>query len=71
MHYRKQPWGVFHYVVLSVLREVMVGHIARGRLHVTEYVFPDIMVSSGILIDIRITFDKRNDDALRHLHAVQ
>jgi len=35
--------GVFHFLVLSVLREVTVGHIAYGRLHVTEYVFPDIL----------------------------
>jgi len=42
VHYRKQLWGVFHYVVLSVLREVTVGHIAYGRLHVTENVFPDV-----------------------------
>jgi len=41
VHYRKQLWGVFHYVVLLVLREVMVGHIAYGRLHVKENVFPD------------------------------
>jgi len=43
VHYRKQLWGVFHYVVLSVLRDVTVGHIACGRLHVTENVFPDAM----------------------------
>jgi len=42
VHYRKQLWGVFHYVVLSVLRELTVGHIATGRLHVTENVFPDV-----------------------------
>jgi len=41
MGYRKQLWGVLHYFVLSVLREVTVGHIANGRLHVTESVFPD------------------------------
>jgi len=41
VHYRKHLWGGFHYVVLSVLRELTVGHIASGRLHVTENVFPD------------------------------
>jgi len=41
VHYRKQLWSVFHYVVLSVLWEVTVGHIAYGRLHVREYVSPD------------------------------
>jgi len=40
--YWKQLWGVLHDLVLSVLREVMVGHIAYGRLHITEYVFPDV-----------------------------
>jgi len=44
--YRKQLWGVLHDVVLSVLREVMVGHIAYGRLHITEYVFPDVAHAS-------------------------
>ena len=43
VHYRKQLWGVFHYVVLSVLREGTVGHIAYGRLHMTDYVFPDVV----------------------------
>jgi len=38
---RKQLWGVFHFVVLSVLRVVTVGHKTCGRLHMTEYVFPD------------------------------
>ena len=42
MGYRKRLWGVLLYLVLSVLREVMAGHIAYGRLHVTEYVFPDV-----------------------------
>jgi len=37
-----QLWGVFQYLVLSVLQEVMVGHIAYGILHITEYVFPDM-----------------------------
>jgi len=37
--YGKQLWGVFHYLELSVLREVTLGHIASGRLLVTEYVF--------------------------------
>jgi len=41
--YRKQLWGVFHFLVLSVLWEVTVGHIAYGSLHVREYVFPDIL----------------------------
>ena len=44
VHYRKQLWGVFHYVVLSVLQEVTVGHIACRRLHVTENVFPDVYI---------------------------
>jgi hypothetical protein len=39
---RKQLWGVVYYLVLLVLREVTVGHIACGRLHVTKFVFPDI-----------------------------
>jgi len=39
--YRKQLWGVLHYFVLLVLREVTVRHIVYGRLHVKEYVFPD------------------------------
>jgi len=47
VHYRKQLWGVFHYVVLSVLQEHMVGHIASGRLHVTENVFPDVLTLAG------------------------
>ena len=38
--YRKQLWGVLHFLVLSVLWEVMVSHIAYCRLYVTEYVFP-------------------------------
>jgi len=42
VHYRKQLWGVFHYVVLWVLRTVTVGHITCGRLPVPEYVFPDV-----------------------------
>jgi hypothetical protein len=37
----KQLWGIFHYLVLLELQEVSVSHIACGRLHVTEYVFPD------------------------------
>jgi hypothetical protein len=45
-HYRKQLWGVFHYVVLSVLQEVTVGYIACGRLHMSEYVFPDLQCVS-------------------------
>jgi len=40
--YPKQCWGVLHYLVLLVLWEVMVGHIACGRLHITQYVFPDM-----------------------------
>ena len=40
--YRNQLWGVLHYLVELVLREVTVGHIAYGGLHVTEYVFPDV-----------------------------
>jgi len=42
VHYLKQRWGICHYVTLSVLQEVTVGHIGRGRLHVTKYVFPDV-----------------------------
>jgi len=42
VHYQKQLCGVFHYVVLSVLREVTLAHIGCGRLHVTENVFPDV-----------------------------
>jgi hypothetical protein len=30
-----------HYLVLLVLWEITVGHIAYGRLYVAEYVFPD------------------------------
>jgi len=44
--YCKQLWGVCHYLVLSVLREVTVGYIAFGRLHVNEYVFPDAIALS-------------------------
>ena len=44
--YWKMLWGVLHYLVLSVLQEVMVGHIAYGRSHVTEYVFPDAVCDS-------------------------
>ena len=44
VHYRKQLWGVFHYVVLSVLRELTVGHIASGGLHVIENVLPDVLL---------------------------
>jgi len=51
VHYRKQLWGVFHYAVLSVLRELTVGHIASRRLHVTENGFPDVLpCSNGILL---------------------
>ena len=39
--YCKQLWGVLHYLVLSVLQEVTVGHISYGWSHVTEYVFSD------------------------------
>jgi hypothetical protein len=42
MGYREHLMGVLHDLVLLVLREVTVGHIACGRLHVTEYVFPDV-----------------------------
>jgi len=41
--YRKQLWDVLHYLVLLVLREVTVGDRAYGRLHITEYVFPDVV----------------------------
>jgi hypothetical protein len=42
MYYPKHLWCVFHEVVLSVLWEVTVGDIAYYRLHMTEYVFPDV-----------------------------
>jgi len=42
MSYRKQLWVVLYYLVISVLQEVTVGHVAYGRLHVIEYLFPDI-----------------------------
>jgi hypothetical protein len=50
VYYGKLLWGIMHYAVLSVLPKVTVGHIACGRLHVTEYVFPDVTkaVSSTI-----------------------
>jgi hypothetical protein len=38
---RKQLWVVEQYLVSLMLQEITVGHIARGRLHVTEFVFPD------------------------------
>jgi len=44
VHYRKQLWAVFNHVVLLVVQEVTVGHIACGRLHVTEYVFLDVIM---------------------------
>jgi hypothetical protein len=48
--YRKQLWGVFYYLVLSVLWEVMLGHIAYGRLHVTEDVCPNVHgMSCGVI----------------------
>jgi len=50
--YQKQLWGVLYYLVLSVLREVTVGHISYGRLQLTEYVFPDFQVhlQTGLII---------------------
>jgi hypothetical protein len=61
VHYRKQLWGVFHYVVLSVLREVTVGHISSGRLHVTEYVFPDGAASvHGVIYNVTRRKNKRH-----------
>ena len=44
VHYRTQLWGDFHYVGLSVLRELTVGHIASGGSHVTDNVFPDVLL---------------------------
>jgi len=41
--YQKQLCGILYNLVLSVLWEVMVGHIACRGLHVTEYVFPDVV----------------------------
>jgi len=49
MGYQKQLWGNLHYLVLLVLQEVTVGHIACGRLHITEYVFPDGEQESQII----------------------
>jgi hypothetical protein len=43
VHYRKQLWCVFDYVVLLVLRKVTVDHIVCGRLHMKEYAFPDVL----------------------------
>jgi len=42
--YMKWLWGSLHYLVLLVLQEVTVGHMAYGRLHLTEYLFPDVML---------------------------
>jgi hypothetical protein len=53
MGYQKQLWGVFHYLVLSVLQEVTVGHIVYGRLHVTEYVLRDIYAQSRDLLSCK------------------
>jgi len=39
---RKWLWGSLYYLVLLVLQEVTVGYMACGRLHVTEYHFPDV-----------------------------
>jgi hypothetical protein len=47
--YRKHLWGVEYYLVLLVLRAVTVGHIAYGRLHVTEYAFADVWKKLMIL----------------------
>jgi len=44
VHYRNRLWVVIHYAVLWVLWEVMVGHMTCGRLHMTEYVFPDALI---------------------------
>ena len=38
--------------MLSVLREVTVGHITYGRLHVAEYVFPDEAQESAGTLDL-------------------
>jgi hypothetical protein len=59
VHYRKQHWGVFHCLVLSELQEVTVGRIARGRLHMTEYV---------VLEDIIIQIPQIPDYPLLTLH---
>jgi len=37
--YKKWLWGSLYYLVISVLQEVTVGHMAYGRLHVTEHAF--------------------------------
>jgi hypothetical protein len=42
--YCKQLWGLFQFSVLLVLWDVTVGPIAYVRLHITEYVFPDVFV---------------------------
>jgi len=51
--YQKQLWGVLHYWVLLVLQEVTVGQIACGRLHVTEYVFPDGLSTTTSLLPVK------------------
>jgi len=50
MYYRKLLWGVFYYMMLLVLWEVTVGHIAYGRLHIREYVFPDVTSICNIIM---------------------
>jgi hypothetical protein len=40
VHYRTRLRGVLHYMVLSVLREVLVGYTACGRLHLTDNPLP-------------------------------
>ena len=45
----KQLWGVLHYLVLLVLWEITVGHIAYDRLYIAEYVFPDIHQENTIV----------------------
>jgi hypothetical protein len=44
MGYQKQLWGVLHYLVLPVLWVVTVEHIECGRLHIAEYIFPDVPI---------------------------
>ena len=58
VHFQNQLWGVFDYVVLSMLLEVMVGHIASARLHMTEYVFPDEVHSMAHSQPVRLCAPK-------------
>jgi hypothetical protein len=42
VQYQNHLWGAFHDVALLVLMGVTVGHIAGGRLLVTESVFLEV-----------------------------